>query len=201
MLKHLFYSVFWTSTKICQKNDPQKNDNFSDFAKQRVIKKNRFVATPLLTKNWCFQLVFFETKNKDVEQKHNFKSAKKTKRRKRGFKEKRRQETKKEKRLMKKNFVHQSFWCCSFHETKAEKKEKERKRQKQGSKRKQKRKTGRKEKRRRRRDRQRKKNWKRGRPKKTKEEQRETLKNKPKMPFSRGKTRFFCSTKQRKERN
>ena len=53
-----------------------------------------------------FNLVFFLTKNKDVEQKHNFKSAKKTKRRKRDFKEKRRQETKKEKRLMKENFVH-----------------------------------------------------------------------------------------------
>ena len=42
---------------------------------------------------------------------------------------------------------------------------------------------------------------KKGEAKKAKEEQRETLKNKPKMPFSRGKTRFFCSTKQRKERN
>ena len=100
---------------------------------------------------------------------------------------------------MKKNFVHQSFWCCSFHETKAEKKKKERKRQKQGSKRKQKRKTGRKEKRTRRRERQRKKNWKRGRPKKAKEEQRETLKNKQKCPFLGGKQGFFVlQSKERK---
>ena len=42
---------------------------------------------------------------------------------------------------------------------------------------------------------------KRGRPKKAKEKQRETLNNKQKMPFSREKTRFFCFTKQRKERN
>ena len=48
----------------------QKNDNFSHFAKQRLIKKNRFVATPLLTKKFCFfKAVCFETKNLDVEQK------------------------------------------------------------------------------------------------------------------------------------
>ena len=47
----------------------KKNDNFSHFPKHRFIKKKkRFVATPRLTKNWCFS-TFFETKNIDVEQK------------------------------------------------------------------------------------------------------------------------------------
>ena len=40
-------------------------------------------------------------------------------------------------------------------------------------------------------ERQSKRNWKRGRPKEAKEKQRETLKNKQKMPFSREKNRFF----------
>ena len=48
---------------------PQKNDNFSHFAKTQVHKKSRYVATPLLTQNWCFQLGLFETKNNDVKQK------------------------------------------------------------------------------------------------------------------------------------
>ena len=30
--------------------------------------KESFVATPVLTNNWCFQLVFFETNDIDVEQ-------------------------------------------------------------------------------------------------------------------------------------
>ena len=52
--------------------------NFSHFAKHRLLKKKRFVATLLLTLNWffLFKLVFFET-NIDVEQKQNSKSEKK----------------------------------------------------------------------------------------------------------------------------
>ena len=54
----------------------KNNDNFSHFAKQRFIKKNRFVATPLLTKNWGFSTLILETKNIDVEPTHNLKSVK-----------------------------------------------------------------------------------------------------------------------------
>ena len=55
----IFIVFFCTSTKIWQKRGKKKNDNFSHFAKHRVIKKNRFVATPLLTKNWCFSTCVF----------------------------------------------------------------------------------------------------------------------------------------------
>ena len=44
------------------------------FCKTQVHKKNRFVATPLLTKKCCFSTWFFETKTIDIEQKHNLKS-------------------------------------------------------------------------------------------------------------------------------
>ena len=51
-------------------------------------------------------------------------------------------------------------------------------------------------------ERQRKRNWKRRRPKKAKEKQRETLKNKQKMPFCRGKTFFFqTQTKNKTNKN
>ena len=73
VLKYLFYSVFCEHQPKFGKNG-QKKDNFSHFPKHRFIKKTHFVATPLLTKNWCFSTLFFETKNIDVEQKHNLKS-------------------------------------------------------------------------------------------------------------------------------
>ena len=44
-----------------------KNDNFSHFAKHRLIKKN-YVAHPFFEK-MCFSIWVFETKNNDVEQK------------------------------------------------------------------------------------------------------------------------------------
>ena len=49
VLKYLFYSAF-ENQQILATNAP-KNDNFSHFAKHRLLKK-RYVATPLLTKNW-----------------------------------------------------------------------------------------------------------------------------------------------------
>ena len=59
----IFKVFFEHQPKFAQKMAPKKNDNFSHFAKHRLIKKKRFVATPLLTKNWCFfNLVSFETK-------------------------------------------------------------------------------------------------------------------------------------------
>ena len=74
----IFIVFFWTSTKICPKNGPQKNDNFSHSAKHRVIKKPVLLQPPFWLKIGVFSTwFFFETKNNDVEQKHNFKSAKK----------------------------------------------------------------------------------------------------------------------------
>ena len=42
------YCVFEKQQKIGQKKHAKKNDNFSLFAKHRLIKKNRYVATPLI---------------------------------------------------------------------------------------------------------------------------------------------------------
>ena len=141
-----------------------------------------------------------ETKNNDVEQKHNLKSAKKIKIRQRDFKEKRRQETKEEKRLMKENFVIEYFDVVLFLKQKQRRKKRKERDKKQGSKRKQKRKTGRKEKKGQEEERDRERKIEQGGgQKKAKEKQRQTVKNNQKMPFSRGKTRFCVL--QSKERN
>ena len=98
------------------------------------------------------------------------------------------------------------FWCFSFHETKAIKKDKERKRQKQETKRKQKRKTRRKVKRKeQQRDRER-ETEKGGGQKRLREKERETLKINKKCPFLGGKQVFVSikktkKAKQRKKRN
>ena len=68
------FVVFLNINQDWPKKGQQKNDNFLHFAKHKLIKKKRFVATPLFTKNCCFSTWFFETKNIDVERKHNLKS-------------------------------------------------------------------------------------------------------------------------------
>ena len=66
-----FYSVCWKATKIGKKHAPPKSDNFSLFAKHKLI-KNPLCCSPLLTKNWCFlNLHFLKKKTFDVEQKQN----------------------------------------------------------------------------------------------------------------------------------
>ena len=143
----------------------KKNDNFSHFAKQRLIKKTRFVATPLLTKNVCFfKLSVLKPKTLMLNKKHNLKWGN-SKDKKKELERKKDRKPKKEKILMKKKACNWIVWCCSFHERKAKKKEKERKRQKQGTKRQQKTKTRRK--------------------KERKEEKRETVKEKHKKREAR----------------
>ena len=64
MCWNTYFTVFFEHQPKCGQKKG-KNDNFSHFSKHRLL-KNRFVATPLLTKIGVFQLVFFETKNIDV---------------------------------------------------------------------------------------------------------------------------------------
>ena len=179
----------------------QKNDNFWHFAKHRFIKKNRFVATPLLTKlSGFFKLFVLKPKILMLNKKHNL-NQEIAKIRKTDLKAKQDRKPQQRENIDEETICNWIFWW-SFHETKAKKKEKERLRQKTRTKRKQKRTTRRKKKgqeQERERERQRKRNRKRGRPKKAKEKQRETLKNKQKMPFSRGKTRSLCIEKQRRK--
>ena len=84
--------------------DP-KNDNFSHFAKHRLIIKNRFVATPLLTKNFCFfKLSVLKPKTLMLNKKHNLKSGN-SKDKKKELERKKDRKPKKEKILMKKKLA------------------------------------------------------------------------------------------------
>ena len=65
VLKYLFVVLFEQQPNIAK---TWQKITFT-ICKTQVHKKKHFVATPLLTKNWCFQLVLFETKNIDAEQK------------------------------------------------------------------------------------------------------------------------------------
>ena len=65
----IFIVFFEKQPKNCQKKTPQKNDNFSHFAKHRLIKKKPvMLQPPFWPKIGVFELGFFETKNNDVEQ-------------------------------------------------------------------------------------------------------------------------------------
>ena len=74
------YFCFWKCAEIpflqCFLNINQnlaqkkgKNDNFSHFSKHKLLKKPVLLQLPLWPKIGVFQLVFFETKNIDVQQK------------------------------------------------------------------------------------------------------------------------------------
>ena len=63
----IFIVFFEKQPKNCQKKTP-KNDNFSHFAKHRLIKKTVMLQPPFWPKIGVFELGFFETKNNDVEQ-------------------------------------------------------------------------------------------------------------------------------------
>ena len=129
------YSVFNINQNLA-KRDPQKNDNFSHFAKKGFINKKPFCCNPTFFKYWCFflfNLSFLKathwcwTKNTNQNQD-------KAKNKKNGFERKTSQETKQRERIMKKlwNLI---VSCCSFHETKAKKKEKYRRGRKNKNKR------------------------------------------------------------------
>ena len=173
-----------------------KNDNFSHFAKHRLLEKPFCCNPPFDQKLARFQLVFFETKNIDVEQKHNWKSGK-TKIKKGLERKKQDRKPKKDTGLIKKKLCNSIFWCCSFSQNKSKDNRKKKKRKIRNQK-KTKRKDKKEERKKRARERQRKRNWTSGRPKEAQEKQRETLKNKQKCPFLGGK--LFFTQKQRKER-
>ena len=123
---------------------PPKNDNFSYFAKHRFIKKP-FCCNPSFWPNIVFSTWVFWNQKQWCWTKNITQNQEKTKIRKLIFKEKTRQETQRKRNYWwKRRNWYSIFSCCSFHETKAKKKEKWKKRQKQETKRKQTRKTRRK---------------------------------------------------------
>ena len=141
-----------------------KNDNFSHFAKQRLL-KTVLLQPPFWPKIGVLQLVLFETKNIDVEKKHDWKSAK-TKIRKRVSNRKQDRKSKKRHRIDETNFAIEYFDVVTFHETKANKTEEEKSEKKKEPKKAKKRKTRRKKERTRKRERQITRNLTSGRPKK-----------------------------------
>ena len=198
----IFIVFFEKQPKKCPPPKKPKNDNFSHFAKHRLIKKKPLCCNPPFDQKLVFlNLGFLKPKNNDVEQQNITQNQEERKIRKRDFKEKTRQETKKREHIHWKprncNFI---FSCCSIHETKAKKKEQWKKRHKQETKRKPKKKDKKEERKTRGKERQRKRNRKGGGQKRLREEERETLKiNQKNAPF-RGKKQGFL-LKQRKERN
>ena len=76
---------------------------------------------PFSPKIVVFQLGFFETKNIDVEQKHNLKSGN-SKDKKKGFETKKTENKKREKRLMKKNVAMEYFDVVPFMKQKQRRK-------------------------------------------------------------------------------
>ena len=181
--KYLFYGAFQTSTKICPKKE-QKNDNFSHFVKHRLPKKV-VLQLPFWPTIGVFQLVFFETKNIRVEQKHNWKSGK--------IKDKKGISKRRQDRKQKKTqdwwikTLQLNIWMLVFFMKQKQRRQKKKAREKKKEpKESKKRKTRRKKERKeqdRERERQRKRNWTGGRPNKAQEKQMETLKNRPKKPF------------------
>ena len=101
------YSIFWTSTKNCPQNGPQKTINFHILQNTGSL-RNVLLQPPSWPKIVVFQLVFFETQNIDVEQKHNLKSGK-SKVKKKGFQRENKTGNKKWERIDENNFVMEYF--------------------------------------------------------------------------------------------
>ena len=99
----------------------QKNDNFSHFAKHKLIKTTVLLQPPFSPKIVVFQLGFFETKNIDIEEKHNLKSEN-SKDKKKGFETKNKTGTKNEKILMEKNVAIEHFDVVPFMKQKQSRK-------------------------------------------------------------------------------
>ena len=180
--------MFWNITQKLPKKWPKKNDNFSHFAKQRLIS---FVATPLLTKNFCFfKLSVLNAKTLMLNKKHNLKWGN-SKDKIKELERKKDRKPNKEKILMKKKLAIEFFDVVPFmKEKQRRKKNKERDKNKEPKDSKKQRQEGRK-KEKKKQERQWKRNTKRGRPKKAKGERKRNTENKQKMPFSRGKQGFL----------
>ena len=125
MSKYLFLQCFLNINQNWAKKGAKKNDNFSHFAKHRLIKKKRFVATPLFTEKLCFfKLFVLKPKTFMLNKKHNLKSGN-NKDKEKGVERKNKTENhKKREKIDEKINCNLKISCCSFQKTKAKKKEK-----------------------------------------------------------------------------
>ena len=169
-------------------------------AKTQVDKKKTFCCNPPFDKK-CFFLFlscfFGNQKHWCWTKKHNLKSGNSKDKKKELERKKDWKPEKKEKLLMKKKTCNWIFWCCSFHERKAKKKEKQRKKPKQGTKRKQETKTRRNKERKEEKRETEKEKQKKREAKKAKGERKRNTENKQKIPFSRGENKVFCINNQK----
>ena len=188
----IFIVFFEKQPKNCQKKAPPKNDNFSHFAKHRLIKKNPvMLQPPFWPKIGVFELGFFETKTMMLNNKHNSKSGRKKDKKKRFQREnktgnqKKRTHSLKTKKLQFYIFMLFYSWNKSKEERTMKKETKTRNKKKA----KEERQEGRKKDKRKRETE--KEKQKRGRPKKVKGGRKRNTENKPKNAPFRGKNRFF----------
>ena len=192
--------MFICFQKCAQTNGPPKTITFHILQKHRLIKNNRFVATPPFhQKIVFFKLFVLKPKTFMLNKKHDLKSGKQNKDKEKGLERKNKTRNyKKDKRLMKNIKANLKLSCCSFQKTKAKQKEKMKKRQKQETKRNRKKIDKKEERKTRARERQRKRNRKRGKSKKVEGERKRNTENKQKMPFLGGKQGFSIKSKERK---
>ena len=187
-----FYSAFEHQPKLGKKG-AKKSDNFSHFAKHRLIKKTVLLQHPFSPKIVFFKLFVLKPKTFMLNKKHNLKSGKKTKIRKRDLKGKTRQETIKREKIDEKIKLQFKMFMLFFSENKSkeERNMKRDKNKKQKESKKERQEGRKKDKSKRERERQRKRNRKRGRSKKVERERKWSKENKPKNAFLGGKTGFF----------
>ena len=80
----IFIVFFEKQPKICQKKPPPKNDNFSHFAKHRLIKKKTLCCNPPFDPKLVFlNLGFLKPKTMMLNNKQNSKSGRKKDKKKR----------------------------------------------------------------------------------------------------------------------
>ena len=128
MCWNTYFIGFLKNNQNLPKNG-QKNDNFFTFCN----KKTPFCCNPPFDQKLVFfNLGLLKPKTLMMNKKHNLKSGK-TKIRKRDRKKKKDRKPKKKRKYWSKKSCNWMFWCCSFHETKAKKKEKEKREKKKES--------------------------------------------------------------------
>ena len=118
---------FWTWTKMLpQKGPPKKSDNLSHFAERRWFEENRYVAPVLDLKLVFFNLHSFGRETMMLQETTNSNQAKSKDKDKDFEREKKTGNQKRKKGLMREEHCNWILRCCSCHERKAKKKQRER---------------------------------------------------------------------------
>ena len=126
VLEYLFLQCSLNINRILPQNG-QKTITFHISQNRGYFNKSS-VATPLLTKNWCFIGCLFVNTNTQMLTKNTTSNQEKSKDEKKGFGRQKKTENPKTERIDEKTNSNLIFCCCSFHATKAKDQGKETKR-------------------------------------------------------------------------